>query len=372
MKILLVATVQSHICQFHRPLVEMLHAHGCKVDVAARNNLAEKDGLKLDFVENVFDVPFSRSPIDVRNVTAYKHLKAIIERGEYAIIHCNTPVGGVLTRLAAISARKRGTKVFYTAHGFHFYRGAPLKNWLIFYPIEKMMSRLTDVLITIVFEDYGFAKKRFGCQVYHIHGVGVDGKRFCVVSEAKQRQLRMQMGYSSEERILLCVGELLSNKNQKMAIEMMPYILSQYPNTRLLIAGNGPEKEALQRLVDSLGLQKHIEFLGYRRDIDQYYKISDLLVACSIREGLGMNVLEAMMCGKPVVATVNRGHRELVGESNGGILVPVGNTTKMAEGIISMFAEPETYQQCAKNAMVFANKYEIQRVMEELEGIYGL
>ena len=119
MKVLLVATVQSHICQFHRPLVAMLHEHGCEVHVAARNNLAEKNGLKLDFVEQVFDVPFQRSPFSPKNLGAYKQLKKIVGEGSYDVVHCNTPVGGVVGRLAARKARKRGTKVFYTAHGFH-------------------------------------------------------------------------------------------------------------------------------------------------------------------------------------------------------------------------------------------------------------
>lgn len=171
MKVLLVATVQSHICQFHRPLVAMLHEHGCEVHVAARNNLAEKNGLKLDFVEQVFDVPFQRSPFSPKNLGAYKQLKKIIDEGNYDVVHCNTPVGGVLGRLAARKARKRGTKVFYTAHGFHFYKGAPKKNWLIWYPVEKFMCRHTDKLITITQEDYDLASAKFPTQVERIHGV---------------------------------------------------------------------------------------------------------------------------------------------------------------------------------------------------------
>ena len=154
MKVLLIATVQSHICQFHKPLVAMLHEHGCEVHVAARNNLAEKNGLKLDFAEQVFDVPFQRSPFSPKNLGAYKQLKKIVGEGSYDVIHCNTPVGGVVGRLAARKSCKRGTKVFYTAHGFHFYKGAPKKNWLIWYPVEKFMCRHTDKLITINEEDY--------------------------------------------------------------------------------------------------------------------------------------------------------------------------------------------------------------------------
>ena len=135
MKVLLTATVQSHICQFHKPLVEVLHAHGCEVHVAARNNLAEKNGLKLDFVEKVFDIPFSRSPKSKDNLRAEKMLKQIINEGNYDVIHCNTPMGGIVTRIAAKQARKNGTRLIYTAHGFHFYEGSPKKNWMVYYPI---------------------------------------------------------------------------------------------------------------------------------------------------------------------------------------------------------------------------------------------
>ena len=177
MKVLLTATVQSHICQFHKPLVEVLHEHGCEVHVAARDNLAEKNGLKLDFVEKVFNVSFARSPKSKDNLHAFKELKRIINEEDYDVIHCNTPMGGIVTRLAAKKARKNGTKIYYTAHGFHFYKGAPKKNWVIYYPIEKFFSRMTDKLITITKEDYELAKRKFHCEVEYIHGVGVDTKK---------------------------------------------------------------------------------------------------------------------------------------------------------------------------------------------------
>ena len=149
-KVLLTATVQSHICQFHKPLVRFLHKNGYEVHVAAKNNLAEKNGLQLDFVEKVFDVPFSRSPKSKDNIQAYKELKKILEQNDYDIVHCNTPMGGIVTRLAARKSRKKkNTKVYYTAHGFHFYKGSDKKSWTVFYPVEKFFSRYTDLIITI-------------------------------------------------------------------------------------------------------------------------------------------------------------------------------------------------------------------------------
>lgn len=243
MKVLLTATVQSHICQFHKPLVEVLHDYGYEVHVAARNNLAEKNGLKLDFVEKIYDVPFARSPKSKDNIRAYKELKNIIEKEQYDVIHCNTPMGGIVTRLAAKKERKKGTKVYYTAHGFHFYKGAPKKNWIVFYPIEKFFSRLTDKLITITQEDCELAKRKFHCEVERIHGVGVDGNRYYAVSKEESKQIRKNLGYSKEQKIILCVGELLPNKNQKMIISAMRGIVNQYADAKLLLAGNGAEKD---------------------------------------------------------------------------------------------------------------------------------
>lgn len=158
-KVLLVATVQSHIAQFHRPLANLLHEHGYEVHVAAKNNLAEKNGLQIDFADKIHDLPFSRSPKSKDNYYAYKQLKKILDAEKYDVVHCNTPMGGIVTRLAARATRKKGTQVIYTAHGFHFYKGGPLKSWICYYPIEKLFSRLTDILITITHEDYALASK---------------------------------------------------------------------------------------------------------------------------------------------------------------------------------------------------------------------
>lgn len=371
MKILLTATVQSHICQFHRPLVEMLHEYGCEVDVAARNNLEEKNGLKLDFADHVFDVPFARFPASRDNVKAYKILKKIIDEESYDVIHCNTPVGGILTRKAASSHRKKGVRVFYTAHGFHFYKGAPLKNWLLYYPIEKFFSRKTDKLITIVDEDYNFASSHFKCSVYRIHGVGVDKSRFSPADEEEKTKLRATMGYSPDAKLLLCVGELLPNKNQQMAINAMPEILKSYPNAKLLIAGNGPERNNLEILIESLNLREHVELLGYRTNIQDYHKISDLLVACSRREGLGMNVIESMMCGNPVVLSDNRGHRELIDGGKNGFLVSVDNSAEIGKKVRAVLGDNDLYHRLSSNAREFSKRYSTNTVKTELAEIYG-
>ena len=372
MKVLLVATVQSHICQFHRPLVAMLHEHGCEVHVAARNNLAEKNGLKLDFVEQVFDVPFQRSPFSPKNLGAYKQLKEIIDEGGYDVIHCNTPVGGVLGRLAARKARKHGTKVFYTAHGFHFYKGAPKKNWLIWYPIEKFMCRYTGKLITITREDYDLASAKFHTQVERIHGVGANTAKYHKLSEAECMELRHELGYADDDKLLLCTGELLPNKNQITAIRTMKILTEKQSNIKLLLAGNGPTLPELQAEVAALGLQEPVEFLGYRTDLERYANIADVIVSCSYREGLPMNIVEGMLLSKPVVASYNRGHRELIAPDVTGYMVPPADANAFAEKILMLLNDFALADRMGHAGYEKAQLYADTNVRQELGNIYGL
>lgn len=370
MKVLLTATVQSHICQFHKLLVDVLHNHGCEVHVAARNNLVEKNGLKLDFVEKVYDIPFSRSPKSCENIKAYKELKEILDKENYDVIHCNTPMGGIVTRLAAKKARKKGTKVYYTAHGFHFYKGASKKNWLVFYPIEKYFSKLTDKVITITKEDYCLAKKKFSCEVERIHGVGVDEQRYFPVDEKVKDDLKDKMGYMSDQKIILCVGELNKNKNQIMAIKAMAGIVKENPEAILLLAGNGPEKENLEETIEEKNLTGNVKLIGYVTNLQEYQHIADIAISCSKREGLPLNVVEAMLSGTPVVATMNRGHRELIQDGVDGFIVAVNDEKALKNKIIELLNEKKMYDVISQQALDNAKQYTFKNVKRELEKIY--
>lgn len=348
----------------------MLHEHGCEIHVAARNNLAEKNGLKLDFVEQIFDVPFQRSPFSPKNLKAYQQLKKIIDEGGYDVIHCNTPVGGVLGRLASRKARKHGTKVFYTAHGFHFYKGAPKKNWLIWYPVEKLMCRYTDKLITITQEDYDLASAKFPTQIERIHGVGANSAKYQRLSETEREALRQELGFSAQDKLLLCTGELLPNKNQITAIRAVQILAEKQPEVKLLLAGNGPTLPELQAEVDRLELQNHAEFLGYRTDLERYANIADVIVSCSYREGLPMNIVEGMQLGKPVVASYNRGHRELIVPDKTGYMVPPSDADAFAEKIALLMDDAALAARLGQAGYERAQMYADENVKTELAEIY--
>ena len=371
-KVLLVATVQSHIAQFHRPLANLLHKHEYEVHVAAKNNLAEKNGLQIDFADKIYDLPFSRSPKSMDNYYAYKQLKKILDAEKYDVVHCNTPMGGIVTRLAAKAARKKGTKVIYTAHGFHFYKGGPLKSWICYYPIEKLFSRLTDILITITHEDYALASEKFHCKVEHMHGVGVDENRYFPIGKNQKKILRQKMGFTDEQKIILCIGELNENKNQSVAIRMMTQIKERYPNALLLLAGNGPKQRFLEELIAELGLQNNVKLLGYVTNLQDYQHIIDIQVCCSKREGLPLNVVESMLSGNAIVATYNRGHRELIRNGENGYLVPQNDSNAMADKVLTLLEDENLKSKMEAAAHAFAAKYGFSSITKELAKIYGL
>lgn len=369
MKVLYTATVLSHICQFHLPYLEEFKNNGCTVHVAAKNNLNEKNGLQLKFTDEYFDVPFCRSPKDKKNIIAYKKLKKIINDNKYDLIICNTPMGGIITRLAAKKSRKNGTKVIYMAHGFHFYKGASSLNWLVFYPIEKIFAHLCDMVITINQEDFKIAKQKFKTDVRYVHGIGVNDKKFSPVAETEKQMLRSSLDLSSDDFVILCTGELNKNKNQHQLISAASFIKDKIPNLKILFAGNGPNKDNLINQVETLNLKNIISFLGYRTDLEKIVPITNLIVSCSRREGLPLNIIEAMLCEKPIVATYNRGHNELVKEGVNGYLVSPDNSVDMAKAIYKIFLEPDKALEFSENSKKLAQIYTLDSVKKEIDFI---
>lgn len=366
MKILYTATVLSHICQFHLPYMEELQEHGHIVHVAAHDNLSEKNGLVLKNADKFIEIPFQRSPFDRRNLEAYRQLKQLINNENYDLIICNTPVGGILTRLAARKARKKGCRVIYMAHGFHFYQGASKKNWLLFYPIEKAMAKLCDVLITITEEDYLLAKKKFRTKVVHIHGVGVSTERYHPTDETIYHEMWQSERLSDEDFVLLCTGELNKNKDQVTLIHAVAKIKEKVPNLKVLLAGNGPMEQELKTMVSSLGLEEYIRFLGYRTDLEKVVPAVDIVVSCSHREGMPLNIIEALLCGKPVLAAANRGSKELIHDGQNGYLFTAGDAASLGQYILELYHNLELCQTMGQYGMEKAKKYTVEAVKNEL------
>lgn len=371
MRALFIATVRSHIGQFHMPLITRLKEMGWEVDAAYHDNSVDKPGLDLSPIDMVYEIPFSRSPLRASNYAAYRQLKRIIDRGNYDVIHCNTPVGGVIGRLAAKKSRKeRGTAVFYTAHGFHFYKGAPLRNWLLFYPVEKYLSRYTDLLITINQEDYDLARLRHfkARAIVKIDGVGVDFSKFHVTDTEEKKRLRKECGFPEQAFIILYAADLSHRKNQQMIFRALSRTRKKMENTVLLLPGQPILKAEYERLCEQLEIRHMVRFLGYRRDIDRLLSLSDCVVSSAKQEGLPLNLVEAAATGKYIVATDVRGNADVVRQSGYGCTVELNNCEMLAEKLKELYDNSPigSSESAARNVMV----YEQTRIVEKLSSFY--
>ena len=314
-KVLFVATVTGHINVFHLPFLKLFKDKGWKTYVATGDNNKVND-----YCDKKYIISISRNPFKFNNIKAIKQLQKIINKEHFDIIHCHTPMGGVVARLAARKARKNGTRVIYTAHGFHFFTGAPLKNWLLFYPIEKYLAKYTDTLITINKEDYNRAKNKFSkrCRdIQYVPGVGIDPKKFDFeMPEKEKHELRASLGLKDDDFVMIFPARLDKNKNQGFLIECMPELIKNNPKIHLLLPGQDELNGKYQRQAKKLGVENNVHFLGSRDDVPQLLKISDLAVSSSKREGLPVNILEAAICNKRIVVKRCRGLEEIVGDKN--------------------------------------------------------
>ncbi|MFK9089960.1 glycosyltransferase family 4 protein [Bacillus salipaludis] len=365
-KVLFCATVDNHFKAFHLPYLKWFKEQGWEVHVAASGTM------DLPYVDKKYNIPIQRSPFNKMNLGAYKELKNIIEQNQFKIIHCHTPVGGVITRLAARKARKHGTRVLYTAHGFHFCKGAPLTNWLLYYPIERLLSRFTDCLITINKEDFTLVKEhRFKPElIKHVHGVGVNTEIFKPVEEKLRNNYRKMSGYNPNDFLMFYAAEFNKNKNHKLLLESLALIKDEIPNAKLLLAGAGTQMQECKDIAIRIGVQDMVDFLGYRNDIEMLLKMSDIAVASSLREGLPVNVMEAMACGLPVVASDNRGHRELIKNNKNGFLIE--NDSVKFSNAIKILARNDDFKSelglQGRNDILA--RYSVNRVLEEKSNIY--
>lgn len=320
-KILFTANLDSFFTKFLIPQLEYFKKNGYEVHVASKS-----ENIDIPFCDKKYDVCFARSFDMKDNIKSYRMMKKILKEEKYDIISCHTPFGGAITRLAAKEARKNGTKVLYMAHGFHFYKGAPLKNWLIFYNVEKYLSKYTDVLVTINSEDYEIAKKKFNVNIELIPGVGLKKEKFDFeITEKQKRNLRHSLGLSMNDFVMIYSAELNKNKNQEFLIKCMKDIVENHNNVHLLLAGKDSYNGYHKKLVEKLNLSENIHFLGFRNDIPELLKISDLAVSTSLREGLPLNVMEALYVGLPVVATECRGNNDLISDDKNGYVVGIND-----------------------------------------------
>lgn len=365
-KVLFTATVDSHILQFHLPFLKLFKEKGYEVHVATNGNE------EIPYCDVKHVVSFERSPFKLNNLKAIKQLKKICNEEKFDIIHTHTPMGSVVTRLAAKKARKKyHTRVIYTAHGLHFFKGAPKKNWLLFYPIEKYLSKFTDTLILINQEDYDLCKRKFKkCKdIQYVPGVGIDEEKFNFeLSNNDKIKLRKSLGINENDFVMIYPAELSKRKRQIWLINTISDLLKKYDDIHLLLPGKDSLNGKCQELVNKLGLDKQIHFLGYRKDIPKLLKISDISVSAANQEGLPVNIMEAMYVGLPIVASNCRGNRDLVSNNINGYLVESDDSTRFSQSISELYKNQNKSFGIKSKQLI--NSYLLDEIVIDMKGIY--
>ncbi len=378
---LVLASVASMIDQFNIPNIRLMKEMGYEVDVATNflkgstcnheKIAALKETLK-EMNVRCFQIDFSRNVLNIgENIKAYKQTKKIINENNYTLIHSHSPIGGFLSRIAARKARKRGTKVIYTAHGFHFYKGAPLMNWLIFYPIERISSRWTDVLVTITHEDYLLAqKKMYAKEVVYVPGVGINTAAFSPKEgdAAINARKREELGVAMTDTVMLSVGELNKNKNHEIVLRAMAQLGRS--DLHYVIAGRGALKEYLGQLAQELGISSQLHLLGFRTDVKELFKMADFFAHPSYREGLSVAVMEAMANGLPVICTEIRGNTDLIENSEGGYLFKPAEQDTAYQALKNIMESPDRKTMGLCN-LKKAERLDIKAVLETMRRIYA-
>ena len=316
-------------------------------------------------------VRLKRSPASSVNLAGYQDMKAVINQGRYDLIWTNEPVMGVVTRLAARKARKYGTKVLYMTHGFHFFKGAPMKNWLVFFPVEQWASRYCDVITTINLEDFQRAKKMHAPVVKYIHGIGINPDR---LSRADDRSdIRRELGLKKNDFICISVGELNDNKNHQAVIRALGEL--QDSEIHYVICGKGDQLEHLTRLAKEQKLEGNIHFLGYRMDVLDICCQSDLFVFPSHREGLPIAPLEAMYCGLPLITSNIRGPIDFMKDGKTGYLTEPDDVDSFASKIKALKENPdlraemgENNQKAVRPFLLENSKQEVLNLVKEILG----
>lgn len=334
MRILYVVTV-GEFMPFFKNFIKGLIDAGHEVNIATNDSLSPVPEYYRKWGCKIYNISCTRTPVNVGTIKTIIEISRIIEEHKYDIVHCHTPVAAMCTRFACRKVRKQGVKVVYTAHGFHFYEGAPKKNWIIYCTVEKICSKWTDALITINKEDYKWAKTNLHIKVIeYVPGVGIDYKKYVSTTIDKEKK-RKEIGVTSSDFLLLSVGELNDNKNHQIVLRALPELGK---NIHYAIAGTGDNKERLLKLAEELDVSRRFHLLGYRNDVHELYKAADAFVLPSIREGLNVSTMEAMASGLPCIVTKIRGNVDMVDE-NGGYLCDPLSLADFVSAILAVSSE---------------------------------
>lgn len=376
-RVLIVASVVSFIEWFNKENVDYLNkTKGCELHIACNFDYMEDtdeertrayiDKIKSEGVI-LHNIHFARSPFSSQNIDCYKQLKAIIDENHFDLIHVHTPTVSILTRLAARKARKNGTVVMYTCHGFHFHNAAPKKNWLMYYPMERLMSRYCDYIVTINKEDFNRAKKFHAPNVRYIPGVGVNIERIhnCKIDK---KEYKRKIGVPEDCILVLSIGEMIERKNHEVIIRALAKVGNH--NIYYAICGKGPLKDYLQNLAKELNVSDRVKFLGFRKDIPELCNTADISAFPSLIEGLGLAGIEAMAAGVPLVSSNVHGILDYVIDGKTGYALNPEDVDGFAKAISKLADDENLRNEMAGNCWSAVAPFDFNHALREMWNIY--
>ncbi len=377
-KVLVMASVASMLDLFNRDNIRILMENGCQVEVAANfsfGNITSRERVRQYRMELqrmgvvAHSVPVPRKALDLANILrSYRMLKKLCQTTDYSLIHTQSPIGGAVLRLAAAPSRKKGCRIIYTAHGFHFYKGAPFLRWLLYYPVEKWLSAVTDTLITINAQDYRLAQSFFARQVCYVPGIGIHLADHCPDAE-KRRRIRQAAGFRERDFVILSVGQLSRRKNQAVMIRALALLAKEH--VHYVLAGLGGQAARYRRLARRLGVERNVHLLGYRDDIPDLLQMADCFAFPSRQEGLPVALMEAMAAKVPIVCSRIRGNCDLIRDGREGRLVDADDAAGFAEAVRQIMEQPQLAKRYAIHAQKQVRKFSAERVNAKMRQIYG-
>lgn len=367
-KALLISNLAIKFTNFIVPPIEILQELGYEVHTCANYSNFKDDKSKYNVIMHHID--FERNPFNIKNIKAYKQLLKLMREEKFDLVHCNTPIGGLLGRICA--KKTKVPKVIYTAHGFHFYKGAPLVNNILYKNVEKILAKCTDILITMNKEDYEAAQKftlRKNGKVMFVHGVGMDCTSFNIRNFNKT-EYREKLGIKEDDIMIISAGDLIKRKNYKIAIEAIAKC--NQDNIKYLICGTGTDERNLKNLVNELNVNEKVYLLGYRNDMKYLMNCADIFLFTTKQEGLPRSMMEAMSAGLPCVASKIRGNVDLIEDGKGGFLNVVSSSDEFAESILTLANNKDKRNEMGKFNKNIVKKFDTENVKEELLAIYRI
>lgn len=370
----MISNTASMQYQFLFPWTQLLREMGYEVHIGCNfeqgnNSTAERIAEFRRLLENEgiphHQIDFDRNALKLHKFARpLRQIADILALGDFEAIHCHSPIGGVCGRIAG---KRAGIKVLYTAHGFHFFKGATPLHWALFYPAEKMLSHWTDTLITINSEDFGRAQHFHAEHLHRISGAGVDLERYRH-SEKSRSDVLQEFGIPEDAVVFITIGELNRNKNHAVLLRALQKLNN--PHLHLIIAGTGKLADELQALAKDYKISGQVHLAGFRTDVADLLHASDVFCFPSRREGLGFTAIEAMAAGLPLITSNRHGILDYSKDDITGYTCDPEDAVAFADAMRTLAEDRVLRETMGRHNARAAEEFALGTVLSQMKEIY--